>query len=98
MGWGLQKMTTEKQATIADGCTPKPIEVVIVRTAETESLYVGGIKAIESTLGIDVDDLTRHAGRNPVVLTIADADHKSSGEMPMRYEDIAPHIYRSVGF
>jgi hypothetical protein len=97
MGWGLQKMTSEKQAT-ASNSADKPIEVVIVRTSETESLYVGGIKAIESTLGIDVNVLSRHAGSKPIVLTIADADHKSSGEMPMRYEDIAPHIYRSVGF
>jgi hypothetical protein len=98
MGWGLQKMTTEKQATVADGCTPKPIEVVVVRTADSEALYVAGRKVEESRLGVDIDDLPKYVGQSPMFLTIADADHKSSGEMPMRYEDIAPHIYRSVGF
>jgi hypothetical protein len=102
MGWGLQKMTTEKQVTVADGCTPKPIEVVVVEAVDSDvqGLYVNG-QLRESESVIYPSEISKHVGTNLMVLTVADVVGYFTDkplDWPEFYSDLVPYIETSEGF
>jgi len=103
MGWGLQKMTSEKQVAASDSAD-KPIEVVVATDTDSDSLdqslYVDGVlKASDSTIyGCDIAE---HTKGMPIVFThviIADYFADLRTDWPESYSDLVPYIETSIGF
>jgi hypothetical protein len=88
------------EATIADGCTPKPVEVVLVEGNSSDAIYVDG-KLVKKSLHITPKCLIRQIGSAPVYLTFAETgdmfDDKGI-DWPENYADVVPYVESSVGY
>jgi hypothetical protein len=103
MGWGLQKMTSEKQVAASDSAD-KPIEVVVATDTDSDSLdqslYVDGVLRFSDST-IYGCDIAEHTKGMPIVFThvkISGYSTDSQTNWPESYSDLVPYIETSIGF